>query len=158
MSEYTDTLLLLSALFSVYVMKDESKKKKNLPAAHEDMQKPASGGATGKNLPANAGDTRDVGLIPGLGRFPGEGHGNPLQYSCLENPMDRGACWATVHRVAKSWTRLKRLNTHIVTKLKKYCLRETNQASVSETKKICHNFNLPFFHYVSLNNFILSYC
>ena len=57
-----------------------------------------------KNLPANAGDIRDVGLIPGLGRSPGEGHGNPLQYSCLENPMDRGAWWATVHRVAKSWT------------------------------------------------------
>ena len=43
-----------------------------------------------KNLPANAGDIRHVGLIPGLGRSPGEGHGNPLQYSCLENPMDRG--------------------------------------------------------------------
>ena len=111
-----------------------------------------------KNLPANAGDIRDVGLIPGLGRSPGEGHGNPLQYSCLENPMDRGAWWATVHRVAKSWTWLKRLNMHIVTKLKNYCLRETNQASISETKKICHNFNLPFFHCVSLNNFILSYC
>ena len=44
-----------------------------------------------KNLPGRAGDSRDVGLIPGLGRFPGEGNGNPLQYSCLENPMDRGA-------------------------------------------------------------------
>ena len=44
-----------------------------------------------KNLPSNAGDSRDVGLIPGLGRSPGAGHGNPLQYSCLENPMDRGA-------------------------------------------------------------------
>ena len=57
-----------------------------------------------KNLPANAGDVRDSGLIPDSGRSPGEGHGNPLQYSCLENPMDRGASWATVHRVAKSWT------------------------------------------------------
>ena len=57
-----------------------------------------------KNLPANAGDTRDVGLIPGLRRSPGGGHGNPLQFSCLENPMDRGAWWATVHRVANSWT------------------------------------------------------
>ena len=54
-----------------------------------------------KNPPANAGDIRDVGLIPGLGRFPGGEHGNPLQYFCLENPMDRGAWWATVHRVAK---------------------------------------------------------
>ena len=56
-----------------------------------------------KNLPANAGNIRDVGLIPGSGRSPGEGHGNPLQYSCLENPMDRGTWWATVHAVAKSW-------------------------------------------------------
>ena len=63
-----------------------------------------------KNLPANAGDIRDAGLIPGSGRSPGGGHGNPLQYSCLENPMDREAWWATVHRVTKSWTRLKRLD------------------------------------------------
>ena len=59
------------------------------------------------NLPANIGDIRDVGSFLGLGKFPGGGHGNPLQYSCLENPMDRGAWWATVHSVAKSWTRLK---------------------------------------------------
>ena len=49
-----------------------------------------------KNLPASTGDIRDVGLIPGSGRSPGGGHGNPLQYSCLENPLDRGAWWATV--------------------------------------------------------------
>ena len=60
-----------------------------------------------KNLPANAGDIRDAGSIPGLGRSPGEGNGNPLQYSCLENPVDREAWRATVHRVAKSRTRLK---------------------------------------------------
>ena len=54
-----------------------------------------------KNLPVNAGDIRDVGLIPGLVRSLGGGHGNPLQYSCLENPMDRGAWWATVHGVTK---------------------------------------------------------
>ena len=65
-----------------------------------------------KNPPANAGNVRDVGSIPGLGRCPGGGHGNPLQYSCLENPMDRGAWRATVHRVTKSGTRLKRLSTH----------------------------------------------
>ena len=58
-----------------------------------------------KNPPANAGDARDVGSIPGSGRSPGEGNGNPLQYSCLENPMDRGAWWATVHGVTKSQTR-----------------------------------------------------
>ena len=57
-----------------------------------------------KNLPANAGDLRDVGSIPGSGRFPGGGNGNPLQYSHQENPMDRGAWWAIVHGVAKSWT------------------------------------------------------
>ena len=50
-----------------------------------------------KNLPADAGDVRDVGSIPGLGRSPGGGHGNPLQYPCLENPLDRGAWQATVH-------------------------------------------------------------
>ena len=53
-------------------------------------------------MPANAGDVRDVGLIPGSGRFPGGGHGNPLQYSCPENPMDRGAWQVMVHRAAKS--------------------------------------------------------
>ena len=60
-----------------------------------------------KNLPANAGDVRDTDLIPGSGRSPGEGHGNPLQYSCLENPMDGGAWPATVHRVANSRAWLK---------------------------------------------------
>ena len=60
-----------------------------------------------KNMSANAGDIGDTGLICGLGRSPGGRLQNPLQYSCLENPMDRGAWRATVHRVAKSWTRLK---------------------------------------------------
>ena len=59
-----------------------------------------------KNLPANAGDKRDAGSIPGSGRSPGGGHGNRLQCSCLGNPMDRGAWWAEVHGVAKSQTRL----------------------------------------------------
>ena len=57
-----------------------------------------------KNLPVNAGDPRDVGSIPGLGRHPGGGNSNPLQYSCLENPMDRGAWRATVHSLTKSDT------------------------------------------------------
>ena len=61
------------------------------------------GGSMVKNPPANAGD---VGSIPGTGRSPGGGNGNPLQYSCLENPMDRGACQATVHGVTKSWIQL----------------------------------------------------
>ena len=60
-----------------------------------------------KNLSANAGDTRHSGLIPGLGRSPGGGHGNPLESSCLKNPVDRGAWRAMVHRVAKSQTWLK---------------------------------------------------
>ena len=59
-----------------------------------------------KNPPANAGDAGDAGLIPGWRRSPGEGHDNPLQYSCLENPMDRGAWRPTVHGVTKSQTRL----------------------------------------------------
>ena len=66
-----------------------------------------------KNPPADAGHIRDVGSIPGLGRSPGEGHSYPLQYSCLENPMDRGTWRATVHRVAKSQTQLKQLSTHV---------------------------------------------
>ena len=62
-----------------------------------------------KKPPANAGDVRDTGSIPGSGRSPGGGHRNPLQSSCLKNSMDRGVWWVTVHRVAKSRTQLKRL-------------------------------------------------
>ena len=62
--------------------------------------------AHAKNLPANAGDARDAGPIPGSGRSLAEGNGNLLQYSCLENPIDRGAWRATVHRVTKSWAQL----------------------------------------------------
>ena len=65
-----------------------------------------------KNPPTNAGDITDSGLIPGSERSPGGGNGNPLQYSCLENPMDRGALRATVYRVAKS--QLKQLSMHFV--------------------------------------------
>ena len=65
-----------------------------------------------KNPPVSAGEVGDAGSIPGLGRSPGGGHGNPLQCSCLENPMDRGAWWATVHGVTKSRTCLKQLSMH----------------------------------------------
>ena len=65
----------------------------------------------GKESTCKEGDVGDLGSISGSGRS-GEGNGNPLQYCCLENPMDRGAWWATVHRVAKSQTRLKRLGMH----------------------------------------------
>ena len=64
------------------------------------------------NPPANEGDISEVGWILGSGRSPGGGHGNPLQYSCLENPLDRGAWQAMVHRIAKSWIQLKLLCTH----------------------------------------------
>ena len=71
-----------------------------------------------KSLPASAGDKRDVSLIPGLGGSPGEGYGNPLQYSCLENFMDRGAWKATVYGIAKNWTQLnnQHFRTHIPVK------------------------------------------
>ena len=65
-----------------------------------------------KNPLASEGDIRDMGLIPGLERSPGGEDGNPCQYSCLENPMDRGSWWAMVHRVAQNRTQLKRLSTH----------------------------------------------
>ena len=72
-----------------------------------------------KNPPAKAGDARDVGLIPGLGRSSGVGIGNPLQYSCLGEPMDRGACpWEPVHWVAKSQTRLS-TQTHGSSKIRR---------------------------------------
>ena len=70
-----------------------------------------------KNSPDNAGVIRGSGLIPGSGRSPGGQHGNPLQYACLENPMDRGAWWAVVQRAAKSETRL---STHAMTNYMEY--------------------------------------
>ena len=65
-----------------------------------------------KNTLAKAGDIKDAGSIPGSGRFPEEGNGNPFQYPCLENPMDKGASQATVHRFAQSRTQLKQLSMH----------------------------------------------
>ena len=65
-----------------------------------------------KNPTANAGDTRDSGSVPGLGRSTGGRHLNPIQYSCLENSMDRGAWWSTVHRVAKNHIGLKQLSMY----------------------------------------------
>ena len=84
------------------------------------------GEAVVKNLSANAGSIRDKGSITGLGRSPGGGHGNPLQYSCLENPMDRRAWWATVHWVAElDMTVHTRIHTHTHTHtqcdIAKYC-------------------------------------
>ena len=72
-----------------------------------------------KNPPANAGGIKDAGSVLELGRSPEGGHGNPLQDSCLENPMDRGAWWAIVHTVTKSQTQLKRLSMHAYMKLRR---------------------------------------
>jgi len=68
-----------------------------------------------KNLPGNAGGITDEGLIPGSGRSPGGGNGNPLQYSSLENPMDRGAWWTMIHGLAKIRTQLKQLSMRAYT-------------------------------------------
>ena len=65
-----------------------------------------------KNPSTSAGDKRGMDSSPGSGSSPGEGNGSPLQHSCMENPMDRGAWWAIVHGVAKNWTQLKRLSMH----------------------------------------------
>ena len=93
-----------------------------------------------KNPPANAGDAKDTNSIPGSGRSPGEGNGNPLQYSCLDNPMDRGAWRATVLGIAKSQTRLKQLSTqhtHMGSKV--------GFPGGSDSKKICLQCKRPGF-------------
>ena len=93
------TDLFLRCVFSIFMCTCKS-------------QRGFPGGTSGKvvkNLPVNAGDLRDAGSIPGSGRSPGGGHGNPLQYSGMENSMDREAWQAIVHRVSKSWTRQKQL-------------------------------------------------
>ena len=97
-------------------------------------------GLSGKELPANAGVTGDVGSIPGSGRFPGGGNGNLLQYSCLENPMDRGAWWAVVHRVAKSQTQLSmHACTALLSTMYLYLMFPRDPSPVQRT------------HYLSLN-------
>ena len=78
------------------------------------------GGASGKEPTCQSGDVRGAGSIPVSGSSPGGGHGNPLQHPCLENPLDREAWRATVHRVAKSRTQLKRLSTHMYTHIHIY--------------------------------------
>ena len=74
-----------------------------------------------KNPLTSAGDRRDGGSVPGLGRSRGEGNGNPLQYSRLENPMDKGAWWATVHSITKSGTQLSMWATHSVWERRELC-------------------------------------
>ena len=100
--------LLLNFLTRVYTKSSYNNEKKSM------LQKNLFERSILKAVnPASAEDESDPGLIPGSGRSPGEGNGNPLQYSCLGNPMDRGAWWAMVHRVTKSQTRLKQLSTYI---------------------------------------------
>ena len=96
-----------------------------------------------KNLPANAGDLRDVGSIPGWIRSLGRGHGNPLQYSCLENPMDRGAWRATVPRVAKSRARLKRLQFSSVAQSCLTLCDPMNRAACQASLSITNSRSLP---------------
>ena len=99
--------------------------------------------------PVNAGDVRDDGSIPGSKRCPGGGHGNPLQYSCLKNPMDRGPWWATVNRVAKSWSQLKWLSVHSLIHCG-YVKKKKNQwmpKTMSSTK--------PYLYYVFFYAYII---
>ena len=102
-----------------------------------------------KESACNARATGDTGLIPGSGGSPGEGHGSPLQYCCLENPMGRGAWQATVHRVTKGWTWLKCLSTHAL---------EIALSQVKRKKKRIQHFSLwrgDIMHQMSIN--YLSY-
>ena len=117
------TIFQLCCLFGIHVIRQQSKsslsqalrgfslsEKSHLKTEIKEpvvMMGFPGGTVVKKNLPANAADTGHVGSIPGLGRSPGGGHGNPLQYSCLENPMDRRVWQATIHRVAQSQTQLK---------------------------------------------------
>ena len=91
-----------------------------------------------KNPPANAGDPRDVALIPRLGRSPEEGNGNPLLYSCLGNPMDRGAWWDIVHRVTKSQTGLYDQHPYkkrVHLKLSQHCQSAVPQDKINTSKE-----------------------
>ena len=89
-----------------------------------------------KNPPANAGNVRGTGSIPGSGRSLGGGHDNQLHYSCLENPMERRAWWATVHGVAKSWTLLKQLSTVHHRKNIYFCFLDYTKAFVLITNPV----------------------
>ena len=102
-----------------------------------------------KNLPANAGDVRVAGSIPGLGSSPGEVNGNPLQYACLENPMDRGAWRATVHRVTKSRTQLKQFSTHTFMHL--YMSRSSEYMSILISQFVPPSLSLPCLHVHSVS-------
>ena len=117
------------------------------------------GGSMGKNLPANARDTGDSCSIPGSGRSPGGGSGNPLQYSCLESATDRGACWVTVHGVTKSWTWLSHhVHLHaygfVGTEMKQYVFSEMCQIQKSVSEKHVQCVTFDFEHFYNSNNWI----
>ena len=97
-----------------------------------------------QSLPAHAGDVSVTGSIPGLGSSPGEGNGNPLQYACLENPMDRGAWRATAHRVTKSQTRLKQSSTHAFMHL--YVSHSSEYTSILISQFVPPSLSLPCLH------------
>ena len=112
-----------------------------------------------KNLPAKAGD---VGLILGSGRSPGEGNGNPLQYSCLENPMDGGAWWTAVHGVTKSRTRLNNWAQHSTIKIQFSVLHGNSHLDQSGPISLCRCHIQVYAFYMhwlieSLNNFWSRY-
>ena len=111
-----------------------------------------------QNRPAKAGDE---GLIPGLGRYPGEGNGNLLQYSCLENPVDRRAWWATVHGVVKSWTQLSKAPAYIKQRANKDLLYTTGRYTQyfivaykgKESEKACFMYIYTYTYiYIHLNH------
>ena len=114
---------------------------------HRSVACQAPGGTVVKTRPANARDVRDAGSIPGSGRSPRGGHGNPLEYSCLENPMDRGAWQVIVCGVTKSQTRLKQLSTH--TRKDPTCCvawqkKEVNRNKKEKLKNITCKNSFPF--------------
>ena len=99
-----------------------------------------------KNPPANARDTGNKGSIPGLGRYPGEGNDNPLQFSCLENSTDRGAWWATVHAAAKELDMTEHIHTQPQLSIwlpdcgLRYCIRDANlPQSLSHKENVTHS-------------------
>ena len=107
-----------------------------------------------KNPAASAGDIRSVASIPGLGRSTRVGNSNPLQYLCLENPMDRGAWWAIVQRVAESWTRLKRLSIHTCIYINIWCSINTDPDPPFATDTVVHSFQ---YSVTLLNNFSVAW-
>ena len=116
-----------------------------------------------KNSPANAGDVRDAGSIPASGRSPGGGNDNPCQYSCLENPMDRGVWWATAHGVTKSWAclsahtelKIKVILAQLKRPLVKWPLDFSQLLLLSQYCSACYVPNTSF-HFFILHDFVYA--